>query len=172
MTRAAYRVRQFFQYLPGARMTTAQVNEGLALLGPALSELFQRMTPGEQAHSYRVLTALKARGATDREVLAAALLHDVGKILAPLNVVERTAVVLTRKFAPRWAREWGGANGRRRAFVVAERHAEWGTELAERAGASPRLVSLIRRHQIPAPVPPLSEEDRLLRLLQEADEES
>lgn len=173
--RALYRVWQFGQYL-GARLGPEEQQTVETLLGPGLADLFRRMTPGEQAHSVRVMQTLIARGQTDRNLIVAALLHDVGKTRAPLRLWERIAVVLCRKAAPGLAERWGRAasepRGLRRPFVFAQRHAAWGAEMAERAGAPARAVTLIRRHQTPPTAPPRSEEDRMIAALRQADEGS
>ena len=173
--RLAYRVRQFGQYLK-ARLTPAERERVAARLGPRLAELFARMTPAEQAHCYRVAQSLVARGQTDDDLLIAALLHDVGKAHAPLQLWERTVVVLGRKLAPGLAERLGRADeatpGLGRAFVTAQQHAAWGAELAERAGAPSRAAALIRRHQNAPPTPPRTAEDRLLAALREADEKN
>jgi hypothetical protein len=67
------------------------------------------------------------------------------------------------------------AQNLRRAFVVAERHAEWGAEMAAGAGASRMAVTLIRRHQ--DDLDRLGErgsslEQELLRKLQSVDDHS
>ncbi len=41
--------------------------------------LFQTMSAADQRHSLRVCQGLLARGCVDKDLLAAALLHDVGK---------------------------------------------------------------------------------------------
>jgi len=107
------------------------------------------MQPSEQRHAFQVVQRLKDNGQDHPELLAAALLHDVGKILHPLSPLERAMIVLGKKFFSRLASRWGrGApRGFRHPFVVAERHAEWSADLAAQAGASPRTCDLIRRHQ-------------------------
>jgi hypothetical protein len=96
-------------------------------------------------------------------------LHDVGKILNPLSIFDRVVIISGKRLFPRAARRWGGGTpcGLRRPFVVAVNHAAWGAELAAQAGASSRIVDLIRCHQ---DSPPL--DDPLLAALQAADDES
>lgn len=174
MRRALYRVRQFVQYA-GARLSPAEQQAVEDRLGPSLAELFGRMAPAEQAHAHRMAQALLACGRTEPDLITAALLHDVGKTRAPLALWERVLVVLLGQLAPgtaeRLGQTDGDAHGLRRPFVTARRHAAWGAEMAECAGASPQVVALIRRHQS-APRALNSDEDRWLAALQQVDEES
>ena len=130
------------------------------------------MQPSEQWHATLVMQRLKYAGQDHPDLLAAALLHDVGKILYPLSPLERAVIVLGKKFFPRLASRWGKGTRRdfRRPFIVAERHAEWGADLAARAGASTMTVNLIRRHKDAPLEKPRSLEDRLLRALHCADD--
>ncbi len=114
-----------------------------------LQPLFRRMSPSDQAHSIRVCRALRQDGHSDPELLVAALLHDVGKCLEPLNAFERVLVVLANRMAPGQVLKWseGQANGWRRAFIVAQKHPDWGAALVAEHGASPTTVELIRQHQ-------------------------
>jgi hypothetical protein len=54
--------------------------------------------------------------------------------------------------------------------VTAVNHPAWGADLAAQAGASARVVNLIRRHQ-ELKLKVVTEEDRLLDLLQRAEEQ-
>lgn len=145
--RIAYRVKQFCQTL-AAPLRPADVAYAAARLSPALLRLFQGMTPAEQQHSIALSRALEAQGHTDPDLLAAALLHDVGKTRHPPHLWERVVVVLGEHFTPRQAAAWGAGapHGLRRGFVIRQQHAAWGAELARQAGASPRTVALIRQH--------------------------
>jgi hypothetical protein len=124
------------------------------------------MTPGEQAHSLRVLERLQRAGESDPDLMRAALLHDAGKVRSPLSLPDRALIVLGKRFLPGRVKRWGEgeARGIQRAFVVAAQHPAWGAEMAAQAGATARTCDLIRRHQEEAG------EDRLLRALQEADD--
>jgi hypothetical protein len=132
------------------------------------------MQPSEQAHALMVMRRLQAAGQIDPDLLTAALLHDVGKSLAPLSVWDRVGIVLFKRFHPvadKEAKRPGG-RGVRRALRVAAWHPAWGAELAAEAGAGPLTIELIRRHQdafTPRPDFPV---DELLRALQSADDEN
>ncbi len=145
---ARYRVWQFGRLL-SARMPPEALAEVSVVLPPPLFELFARMTPADQFHSYGVRQMLIERGQTNPDLLTAALLHDVGKIKIPLRVWERVLIVFAFKFfrpaAIRWGR--GQLAPVTRSFVVAVQHAAWGAEMVHAAGGNTAVVELIRRHQ-------------------------
>lgn len=152
MRAARHRLSQFFHYLGNRALTPDEQAEVQARLGPQLAALFALMTPGEQAHSLRVLRAMAAQAngqALPAGVVQAALLHDVGKTRAPVGLLGRVAVVLAGKLLPAQSARWGqGApHGWRRPFVTAAQHAAWGADLCAEAGADPLAVALVRRHQ-------------------------
>jgi hypothetical protein len=170
-----YRLRQFWLNL-SARPSEAQLEQARKVLTAPELALFMCMQPGEQAHSLHILFELKQRDQTHPSLLAAALLHDVGKIRYPLFIWERALAVLAAFLFPRQVRRWGVFNGRapgwRKPFVVARQHAAWGAELAAHAGSSALTVALIRRHQDQIAAESMLEEDHLLACLQAFDNES
>lgn len=143
-----YRARQFWRALTAAP-DAEYLERARAILSPECWALFSHMNASEQAHSLCIFRQLIEDDEHDANLLAAALLHDVGKSRYPLWLWERIAIVLGRKIFPAQVRRWGQAqpSGWRRPFVVAEQHAGWGAELAARAGAPEMVVSLIQRHQ-------------------------
>ncbi|HJW91299.1 MAG TPA: HD domain-containing protein [Anaerolineales bacterium] len=176
VTRLFYRTRQFWQALwwAPAREDLKQLR---STLPPEMMALFHQLQPGEQAHSLLVWRRLVDQDEHNPDLLAAALLHDVGKSRFPLRLWERVLIVSLKAFFPDWATRWGvgAAKGWRRALVVAAQHPTWGAEMARQAGASARTQELIRRHQEKLPcegTQPGSLEERLLRKLQAVDDES
>jgi putative nucleotidyltransferase with HDIG domain len=174
--RALYRLRQFWLALQGGG-SGISIDRIRAVLDPGLVALFLQMQPSEQAHSYAIYCDLAAAGETDRDLLTAALLHDVGKARSPLRLWERAAVVLGRLFLPARVRRWGSAGSQggklaifSHAFQVAEQHPAWGAEMARRAGASARACRLILRHQDKLEPGADQDEDRLLGKLQAVDD--
>jgi hypothetical protein len=169
----SYRARQFFQALK-ASPTPIELDQARAILNPALMDLFLRLKPSDQAHSIQVMQKLQKEGNIHPDLLSAALLHDAGKCLYPLHVWERVMIVLAKAFIPEQASRWGRADARgwKRVFAVAEQHPAWGAELAERAGANPTIIQLIRRHQDARPISTHSLGDHYLFQLQLADDES
>ena len=167
---AIYRVRQFVSALL-AHVSPEDLREADELLPPPAQELFHRMGAPDQQHALNVMRALRRDGSAGPDLLAAALLHDVGKSAAQIRPWHRAIVVLSKRFAPR-VLEWlaaGEPRGWRRPFVVHARHAAMGAEWAAQAGCSALAVSLIRRHQEPLHRAPCGEEERLLAALQRAD---
>jgi len=107
-------------------------------------------------------------GTLHKAVELVALLHDGVRFSLP----EKVLVVLVKAFAPGRYRAWSSspATGWRLPFAVSAQHPDWGAEMAERAGASPLTVALIRRHAGPPPDPPRDETERLLLALQAFDD--
>ena len=173
ISRLAYRSRQFWNSLFSSRKRIASESL-LPHLTPVQLILFRRMQPSEQAHAYHLLNQLKNSGQTNPDLLTAALLHDVGKILYPLSTLDRIITVLGKRFFRSVAQGWsnGAPNGLRRPFVVAEQHAGWGAQLASQAGAGLQTVELIRHHHDPPKVDPGMRTDPLLVALQAADDQS
>lgn len=173
MSQALYRAQQFLHYWQPPPLTATDEAQVAVVLPPPLLALFQRMTVGEQAHSLNVLRALQAQGHTAPELLQAALLHDVGKCLAPLTLVDRVVIVLGQRLFKRRVAHWsaGAPRGWRKPFVVAAQHPAWGADLAAQAGATPTVVALIRHHATPMQQPQTPAE-HWLAALQQADDTS
>ena len=171
--RILYRTRQFWLSIL-AEPAPEELQIAYRYLNPEQREIFEKMQPGEQAHSLKVLRTIIAQGENHPDLYKAALLHDVGKSRFPLKWWERVFIVLVKSVRPDWAKRWGKEPGLdsfwRRAFVVAEQHPAWGAEIAARAGVSPLAVSLIRRHQDPVYPAGDNLEEQLLLKLQAADD--
>lgn len=172
--RLSYRIRQFWHVLRPAPIDDQDLSLVREVLTPRQMGLFRAMGAAEKAHALRVLKTLQAWGETDHDLLVAALLHDAGKLRCPLAVWERALAVVARRLFPERAKAWGHGRPRgwRRAFVVAEQHPYWGAQMAAESGASPLAVNLIWRHQEPPSTIPTTQEDRLLRTLHAADNDS
>jgi len=138
--RARYRARQFFGALR-PRIDPSRRDEALAILSEGERALFASMTPRDQQHCLDVHERLRAQGYDDRDLLAAALLHDAGK--GRIAVWHRVAYVLLpggvidRVTAP------GDGAGWRHALYRCHHHEALGAELARRAGAPEGTVALI-----------------------------
>lgn len=153
-SRVVYRIWQAVHRLT-AHVTEADRAPMRSLLSPAGQNLFLTMSRGDQRHSLDVCAALVANGDTDREMLAAALLHDVGKGSHRVRFMMRGLLVIMRQTMPKLLRSLAGPDATtpviwwRRPFRDAWHHAELGANLAAQAGLSPRVVELIRTHHDP-----------------------
>jgi hypothetical protein len=133
-------------------------------------DLFANMPLYDRRHAVDVLGALLREGHTEPDLMAAALLHDLGKTghdREPLRLWHRVAVVLLRALAPGRLEAYSSdePGSWRQPFFVQQNHAAIGAELALRAGCSPETAELIRRHEDPIVVT----DDPLLAALKAAD---
>lgn len=174
MSDLLYRVRQFKQAVAAPALNETELAEIQAILSEAEFELFLRFDQGEQWHSYQVMRTLQDAGHDQPELLQAALLHDVGKTRSPLTVWDRSLIVAVKKVLPGKTAVWGQNPTQewQRPFVVKAQHPEWGAEMAEAADSCALVVNLIRRHQDDLLETDGVEEDKLLRLLQWADDQN
>jgi hypothetical protein len=145
----SYRLNQF-RRAHDDKPTDAGLARAREVLSPELFDLFSYMQPFDQAHSIRVMDRLVKNGEHDPDLLAAALLHDVGKSKYPLRPWERGLAVLTKRFLPKLYKQWrrGKPAGIRAGIVVAACHGAWGAEMAEASGANTRVVWLIANHDV------------------------
>jgi len=85
-----------------------------------------------------------------RPVLAAALLHDVGKIEARLGTYGRVVATLSAKVAgPDMATTWRRQRGFARRVGLYLHHDRLGGDLLEMAGSDPLTVAWAREHHQP-----------------------
>ncbi len=159
--RARYRIGQGLRYLRPAPPDAIERDAALAVLPPAAAAAFRALPPPDQSHALRVYAALVADGETDAHLLAAALLHDVGKG-SSVGVTHRAAKVLLA----RWPRALAYVAGTevagmgdvsmfprwRANFARLRDHAALGAALAASWGCTPETVALIRAsHDADAP---------------------
>lgn len=168
---ALYRVRQFF-HAAGSWIEPEEIGHrsASAHLSQEALGLFDSMPRYDRRHALSVLCTLQKQGYADADLLAAALLHDVGKTVrqtSPLRLWHRVTVVLMRTFWPGMLERIGQdrPGSWRRAFFVQRNHAAISTELARQAGCSARTVGLILRHEDL----PSAADDPMLAALRAAD---
>ncbi len=168
-----YRLTQVCQQLGfAATLSPADIAEVKCWLPPTTLPLFRSMSHADQQHSLRVCRGLQERGCVENDLLAAALLHDVGKAQGRVPFWTRPIIVLGKRFTPgllarivmppstfekQRTSQW------RRALSYAWWHADVGADLAANAGLSEQAVLYIRTHHQP---------DGPAALLHEVDEVS
>jgi predicted HD phosphohydrolase len=168
-----YRLSQFWHNVTAQPLSMQEQEQIANALNPQELNLFLQMSISDQRHGYRVYRLLRDNGSTDGDLLAAALLHDVGKVRADLTAWDRAVAVLGETFLPRKVKEWGAGekSGWKRTFVVREQHAAWGGDLAEKAGSREAVIDLILHHQDPLPASE-NESDERRMLLRWADDQN
>jgi hypothetical protein len=155
---AIYRVQQFLRAASSwVRPDRGDPDLASEYLPPEALDLFAAMPRYDRRHALGVLRTLRRKEYTEPDLLAAALLHDVGKTAHdrdPLQLWHRVMVVLLQVLAPGrlavFARDEPGSW--RQPFFVQLNHANIGAELALRAGCSRGTAELIRRHEDPIAV--------------------
>lgn len=153
--RAGYRVNQFWAALR-ARVAPHELLEASELLPAPAWALFAAMPLSDQRHSLDVVHALQAQGyqaPADRDLLAAALLHDVAKA-GHLQLWHRAALVLLKLTPPgrgllRWLARPAQPGHWRYPFYVTVYHPTLGAAQALAAGCSTVTAWLIEHHQTP-----------------------
>jgi hypothetical protein len=139
---------RFVGSLSAAGPSAAEEEWALSLCLPGEAALWRRMSGADRRHAVdgarRVAAALGGEAGADRPVLAAALLHDVGKVDAGLGTVGRVgATVVAMVAGRRRASRWPGRIGR---YL---RHDQRGGQLLSAAGSDATTVAWAREHHLP-----------------------
>lgn len=117
------------------------------VLSPAEHALWERMPLADRKHAAGVARVVDASlDEPDAPVLAAALLHDVGKVDAGLGTMGRVVATVVALVAGRErATTWRGGRGRIARYL---RHDEIGAALLADAGSDPLTVTWAREHHL------------------------
>ena len=124
-------------------------------LSAAELELWSSMSGPDRRHSVGVARRVeRALGAeATPPVMAAALLHDVGKVDAHLRTYGRVAATLSGAMIgrdPDVIRAWCRAGGFTRRVGLYLRHPDLGGDQLALAGSDPLTVAWAREHHLPA----------------------
>lgn len=136
---------------PGGPSATDQAWVDAQLL-PRERALWARMPGPDRRHAAGVARSVeRALGhEASRPVLAAALLHDVGKVESGLRTHGRVVATMCGKVAgPAMAHTWRKQRGYARKVGLYLLHAELGGDLLELAGSHPITVAWAREHHLP-----------------------
>lgn len=88
-----YRVKQFIAAIT-TRITDEDIDFVSAYLNQRERALFFRLKPYEQKHCIEVANKLGTVTKGKKEMIRLGLLHDIGKIIYPLNPVEKSIIVV------------------------------------------------------------------------------
>jgi hypothetical protein len=146
---------RFFGALSPAGPSTADERWAREHLLPAECDLWQRMSGPDRRHAVgvaREAVELLARAGEDprREILAAALLHDVGKVEAHLGALARTVVTIAATLLGRMRLDLssdrmaaGGWPARAGLYLT---HDRVGGALLRDAGSDPLTIAWAEQH--------------------------
>ena len=137
-------VRRFFGSLRPDAPSAADDAWARSFLLPGESALWARMSNPDRRHSVGVAreTVRILCEDADRPVVAAALMHDVGKVKSDLGTFARAGATMVGAIAGR-----DRLHGRVGDYL---RHDELGAHLLEVAGSDPLTITWAREHHLPA----------------------
>jgi hypothetical protein len=132
-----------------------------SLLLPGEVEIWRRMSAADRRHAVGVARTVDldagtelsaAAGVGRRAVLAAALLHDAGKVVSGLGTWARAVATVAGMvgLVHRDSRPGRVAPGRLQRFAEYLDHPRLGGDLLEAAGSDPLTVAWAREHHSPA----------------------
>ena len=138
-----HRVGQFVSHLT-ARVTPDDAAAAHRILPASAWGLFDGMPVADRRHGLDVAQRLLAQGIDDRDVLAAALLHDAAKGRR-LRLWHRVGGVLLARFAPRALERLATPDPASRGYPwwVFVHHARLSADAALRAGLGERALAFI-----------------------------
>lgn len=134
---------RFFGALDPRGPSVAEEAWALGWLVPGEKDLWRRMSGPDRRHAAGVAREVAERlGGASREVMAAALLHDVGKVESGLGTFARVWVTLAAMAVGR-----SRVPGRKARLYVD--HDRIGASLLGDAGSHPLTVAWAREHHLP-----------------------
>jgi len=139
-----HRVGQFVAHVR-ARVDPSEEALVERVLPPSAQMLFREMPVADRRHGLDVAHRLLASGHDDRDLLAAALLHDAGKGHR-LRLWHRVSGVVLEAVAPGALRRMASPDPRswRYPFHIYLHHEAISAQMAVSAGCEPRTGSFIR----------------------------
>jgi len=163
--------RRFLGSLSPRRLAATDAEWVEGLLDPPERELWARTGRADRRHVVGVARRVEATLGDEatRPVLAAALLHDIGKLESGLGTYGRVIATLSIAVAGRdVAAAWCETGGFTRRVGLYARHEELGADLLALAGSDPLTVALVREQSVP--VDERSVPDHLIEALTAADD--
>jgi len=136
-----------------------------SILSPPQAAAFAGLPRFDRTHLIAVYTCLVRNGETDRDLLLAALLHDLGKCRHGhcVRLIHRVVRVVLRRISPSSLEHIARmpVAGWRTGFALAVHHPVLGAKQAASLGCSARTCWLIAHHEDD----PASDDDQLRRLI-------
>lgn len=153
---AAYARKRLIQGLRGLSpdRASAEVDRSLLeLLTPEQRARFDELPAFDQQHLCRVGNHLRSQGVSDRDLLVAGLLHDIGKSdgRTSVRLTDRVAKVLLKRVSPGTLARVAGdyPDCRFPGLALTVLHPVIGADAARQMGCSERTCWLIQNHEAP-----------------------
>jgi hypothetical protein len=155
MARPVHLVKRFFGMLVPLPVSRADDEWAEAELLPSEVDLWRQMRRADRRHAVGVArrTSEALGPAASRPVLAAALLHDVGKVDSHLGTYGRVAATLSAamvKHDPDVIKAWTRTKGFTRRVGLYLQHPKLGGDMLGMAGSDPLTEAWAREHHLPA----------------------
>ncbi|HVN52243.1 MAG TPA: hypothetical protein VMT43_12455 [Acidimicrobiales bacterium] len=174
MARLGHLTRRFFGSLRPGGPRRADVEWVVTQLLPSELDLWRSMSGPDRRHSVVVARRVELRLGHEatREVLAAALLHDVGKTQAGLGTYGRVIATVSGAAVgrdPETIKAWTRTRGFTRRVGLYLQHPKLGGDLLGMAGSDPLTEAWARQHHSPPEdwtLPP-----EIAEVLHEADDD-
>jgi hypothetical protein len=144
--------KRFFGSLSPAAPSAASEEWVRSVLSEDEHRLWQRMSKADRRHAVGVARRVESSLGDEatKPVLAAALLHDVGKVTAGLGTYGRVIATLAGAAAGHtMAVAWTEGKGFTRKVGLYLRHPALGADMLTMAGSDPLTVTWAREHHLP-----------------------
>jgi hypothetical protein len=169
--------RRFVGALSRTPPPVAEREWAAAVLGPLAYEQWARMPNHDQRHSLGVARGVEEQlagteHAGDERWMAAALLHDIGKLDSRLGVYGRVAATVCGAVAGRdMADAWSERSGFTRRVGLYLRHPELGADRIRIAGGPEEAARWAAAHHTPDAWPSTGIPDPVVAALAAADDD-
>ena len=153
MAGAGHLVKRFFGSLAPVGPRSSDAAWAEAQLLEAEVDVWRRMSRQDRRHAAGVARRVEVALGDEatRPVLAAALLHDCGKVVAGLGTYGRVIATLSVKLAGTdVAMAWSETRGFTRRVGLYVEHPRLGADLLGLAGSAPLTVAWAAEHHLPA----------------------
>jgi hypothetical protein len=152
MAGAGHLVKRFFGSLLPVGPSKVDAAWAVEVLLPGELDVWRKMSRVDRRHAVGVARRVERSLGDEavRPVLAAALLHDCGKIVSGLGTYGRVIATLSVKAAGRdHAMAWSETRGFTRRVGLYAEHPRLGADLLGLAGSAPLTVAWTAEHHLP-----------------------
>ncbi|MDA2978381.1 MAG: HD domain-containing protein [Actinomycetota bacterium] len=131
-------IRRFFGHIRARSLTESEAETVRKCLSDAMAKLFFTMVPADQRHAFDVYQ----RSGSESTTSTAALMHDIGKTVAPAGAFARSLATAASAVGMPLRGSWAKYRD----------HGEIGAKMLEEVGADSFAVAFTRGHPGKPPV--------------------